>query len=751
MSKQSKRALACILVMMFAVTMFPCISFAESSTIKTGEDISKLSYRLYPGGSASKFVYGTLSSENGVYGKKTDDKVYKINSTAVVQSDGIYVEDPTKSLVKSADGGDIQMHNIATIGANKDFAIEFSFCFTDVVCSIGSYIRTSAYASASATARSNNNNSSFKITPTSASIGYQGSAVAADIGVGRWHNATLVFDIEQDSTLKPGTGKKYTHKLYIDGVPIDSDTVEYPIMNSFSLFRLHNATKNTQVYYDNLDIYAIDDASTFVPAEATKTVLSTTTDNYEIIEDTIAAPVNATVSDVKAAVSTSLKQGDDIRFYNSDYSAELSNEELAKGSKVVVASKRPGTNIENAFSYYTVDKWVYKFSGLNKGDTLISIGGNSSEFSEVVSEAGGLGGKTADDAYLKFTDASGRKYLQAGSNARKAYEFSLMLTDECDNSGVELETGIYVDGPDEFEAGNSRFTFSKSGVYHGTVKYADMPLNQWVNFAIVSPGGPVAGTEIKSDGQLIGYSEYDDTYEFYMNGEFLFEAHGTDVNHATGYGLRHNRFSGTSKEGTPSCYLDNIRCVSDKDGYNPKYDKKADVSIENLDTIANVINIAGSAKTVEQFKASVGEDDSYAIRVYSPNDILLLDNEEITEGSKVVIAANNTSEVERAYSYYTVRVIDNEYAFDTPLLSVKNGMAESNVKLYNYSGNEQVFYVYLATYYGGELVSVSETELKAESDAVAWVTPSMQCPQNHTAKLFVWASDRKTPELVSAK
>ncbi|MBQ4527047.1 MAG: hypothetical protein II998_03140 [Clostridia bacterium] len=184
----------------------------------------------------------------------------------------------------------------------------------------------------------------------------------------------------------------------------------------------------------------------------------------------------------------------------------------------------------------------------------------------------------------------------------------------------------------------------------------------------------------------------------------------------------------------------------------------SDDMIKVMDTTATV----GDVKTA--IAASVKDDE--AVRVYNSDYSAELGDDASAVGAKLVVAQTRTflqsvkvnavgaaTSLENNLTYYDI--VPDSYIFDEPTITVDSeaGTATGNVKLTNYTGDEQSFKVYLAVYEGHELVgiSIASSDFVADADKTEaeFTTPSLDFASGNVAKLFVWKADGITPELVS--
>ena len=388
-------------------------------------------------------------------------------------------------------------------------------------------------------------------------------------------------------------------------------------------------------------------------------------------------------------------------------------------------------------------------NGVNTGDEKIDTGGSSNKkYHKQEIESNGIGGKIAgNDSYIKVTDFSGNPYLNVSGGY--VHEISFLLTDECDDAGIDWQCRLK-DGSGSGTSTISKFRIKKGGLYFGNQKLVAIHPNQWMNFTAVAPKGGIEGTEITSGGEIIGYEEYDRSFELYANGELIYEE---TLPGATG-GIYASRFFGeTTSENVPSIYIDNVRTLAKGEDHNIAYDKEANISMEGLDDIGKTITLT-TKTTVADIINTIGISDEYNLRMYDNNGTQITDdNQIVADGYKLVVAATNGTNMERAYSYYEIRVMEEgDLAFDVPFINLDGSAVKGNVKVFNYSGEDAVYKVFLAVYNDDEFIGIADFEtLTAENGKATEFTTSgsYAFASGNTAKLFVWEADEITPKLTS--
>ncbi len=766
MMKLTKKFIAIMLTLVFALSMvLPMGVLAEDTVEYTGEQKIDF-YRGYPV-SSNKYTYGQLSYNlDGVFGKKASDKVYKLVSTGMVKIDNVWVPSSGATTVGLTGGGDIQLFDIHNPSANSDAAVEFSFCFTNETDEISAYIRGSGYKNASATSLANQNNSGLSITPTYAKLGYNNTGVEIDLGINRWHTAEIVFDTEQDPSVSTGSGNTYTHKLFIDGELIDSDTVSYPVLHDMTTFRLGNAAKDKTIYYDNLNAYSVSDASGYKTPNTTKTIL--TSENTEVVIDdnSILVSADATVETVTLAVKDSLHSGDEIRFYNMDYSKELEDSDKAINSQVVVASKRAVNQLENTYSYYTVIKNTINYG--NGTGTYFDADENTSfpekttsgnDHIAIINIKNNIAGKL-DDCY-EFIDANGKQYFSMPSPSKDEtktdiIEFNICIPSGC--HGLLTKISLWEDYTKSDRTvsnsgtGSSEFKFFNDGIYLGSNNIVPWNGDRWHHVAIKAPG--IVGSD--ADNGII----YDKKIEIYVDGILK---HDEDLSskYPNPFGIRYCQLHGlcpyndeTKTFDGVAAYIDNLRFTNDDLDDIILYNTKPNVvsDVYGIAEVGETITVMTAGTTLQEIIDSLEFDEDASVRVYSGGNLINDKTLVATNDMTIVVADTNGTRTERTYSYYDIRVVeDGEFAFDLPYIEKNGDSITSTVKLFNNTDSKKTYKVFIAVYSEGELIAINDVQtLEVEGRNNGDITTSaLTFASGNTAKLFVWEADEITPALTS--
>ncbi len=438
-----------------------------------------------------------------------------------------------------------------------------------------------------------------------------------------------------------------------------------------------------------------------------------------------------------------------------EWEISVSNAATLSGSTVLVTPKYTKEKATlTATLKFTYNEIVYESSksfGVtipeipvgNDGSTLLSkAGGSGTSYHSQVNESEGIGGKTSDDRYIKYTDALDNPYLQLGGGA--VLEASVLMTDECDDAGSYIESAIYLDDAKE-ETHYLSFVFEKDGIYITTseesTKVSEMPMNEWINFVAVAPTG------LNSDT-----GEYDHTWELYINGKCVYI--GT-IQSTTDIGFRYNRFRGRDPkieiaEGEShdpsnyktSIYIDNVSLIPVGNTYDPSIYNEAPLTmtVYDADKEGKIITLE-NAITVKALKDDIVTDEFTSVRVYDGEDNLLNDDTTLYDGCRVVLATTNQTSIERTYSYYEVRIADGKLLFNVPVLEVDaEGKVTTSITAHNYTGEDAQYKVYLAKYTDSTLTSVSPLTFTAEKGKATTDTSlTATLEKGETAKLFIWS------------
>ncbi len=372
----------------------------------------------------------------------------------------------------------------------------------------------------------------------------------------------------------------------------------------------------------------------------------------------------------------------------------------------------------------------------------------------------GISGKLESDYCYEIRDNEfnnqrfNAQMIASDYTLRDTLEFSICIPTGC--YGINTTFSLWKElNTEDHGTGSSDFSFYNDGVYLGSRKLFSWDGNKWHHVAVVAPG------IISSDASGI---TYDTNLRMYVDGVLRYIK---DINAETNaypapYGMRYCQIDGycpmedydtTTKEfSSVAGYLDNLRTTNDI--YVPQYNTKSSVVTNyDIDNNGETITVVTSGTTAGDVINSLTIDEDAVARMYDSEWDLLEDTAVVADGCTLVVADTNGTTSERSYAYYEIRVIETgEYAFDLPYITVENGRAKGNVKLFNYSGESKAYKVYLAVYSDGELVGldVENVDFAAEDKTTSiFATPEINFADDNTAKLFVWKNDGIKPELVA--
>ncbi len=719
--KLLKRPLSLIMTLIFALTLVQSVSFAEDkipesyqnpgsmpyvgsnvpncSLVYAGEENSVIKNwnsinpdRLY---NASELAYS-----DGTFGKRQSDMVYLIRDSSIttrtdadLTQHGSYIvatfTQPTE--------GDIRTH---------DFVVEYSFAMTDTSDQI--QVLTPMYQDYSlAAGGASKGSNGFRVTLSTTTVKFESTSIKLEkpLDLNKWYNACIVYDVEADSS---GTTKEesYVYKLFINSelyATYNCSTKyygpRYIRMGTSVVGNSSNTTPDNWVHYDNINAFPIELADNYVPDEPTASTLVNSDANIKIIEDTIDAPANYTVKNLKDAFTSSNPE-DVIRFYNSDYSALAGDTDPAKGTKVVIASD------ETTFAYYSVERWIYNYSDLNKGGTALPTGGNEDSYIAQAIEQNGLGGKAAGDNYIRYADSSGDPYINVdmspASGERDVFEMSVCVPEGA--NGISIAVAVFKDDttdrmsvPIRIESNCIRLDFSQTK----TVLQEWEP-GTWHNIAIETPESNSGGGE-------------DNRVRIYVDGALKREQAVT----TSRKGFRHIRITGDIDNiEQASAYFDNIRVYSGT--YEPKYDIKPVLQSSDYEINGdNVVFVTGPV-TVDELKESLvlGDEDT-VVRFYEDSAYLspMSDGDYLEDGNIIVAATKNGTDVERSYNYYTI--FKPKFTIDgmTSVNGVPDTLYNENDSLYasykfvnNTTDITYTVVMYAAQYKYGQLINLWRDE-----------------------------------------
>ena len=694
--KLFKKTFSIILTITLLFATMSTTVFAATSTTNdwlwTGDDTPTFRNGA-KSGTSTKYVT-TLNQIGGVYGKDSSDKVYEIFDTG-------------------SDHDLSQWGDFNLSGGNsvyKDYAVEFSFAFPSLDDSVG--FNTQVYVDYALSTYKTYGNF-FAIHSDYVWLANQKHTKDVNgndifFEAGKWYSVALVVDAENNQTKTNSASEpasSYTHKLYINGELFVSTTKTPPATfidkqpDTYRIYsdrtvRLGTNSKTATTYFDNVTIRDIDNAVTYTPADA---VLSTLTSNNSAITvsgKNISVSTGTTIGTLKQALVSS-GANDSIRFYNSDYTTELTDNDSATDINIVVATPRvyiESETRENTYSYYTTAKAYKTFDGVNLDASSIGTeieSGTQTLVNTVDSRYGKYDkvyefSSISDGSTSSTTGYHPQPFaLVAESNAgQRVLEFSLMLPEG--SRGIRFISHCWGCAHGGNKESSIAVTPTGVKVLYTTpnvIPY-EFDYNKWYNIALVIPG--------KTDSATCGKK-----LVAYVNGERIGETEYDEV-----LGIRRLRVTAVSTSDKKQVfgYLDNIR-LNDTEYANADYDIE-DSFTTSFDADVKADKFYIDARTlVSYIKASVSDiNEDTAVYVLDSEGNILGDSADVTDGCTLVIAAMNETASVRTVSYYDIENISGKFVIKTPLFVVNGGNASVVFDTINKTGAEKSIYSIIAVY-----------------------------------------------------
>lgn len=696
MLKTLKRSVALVMVFVFVLSLVPTVSFAVDAAkgdwLWTGDD--KPTYRNSKATSGNKIYYGAIEiGHDPVYGKSDGDKVYKVYDHATATHHSL------------ATSGDFTLQD--GVAAYKDCAMSFSFAFHDIDDAIG--MSFEYYSTLANLKNGTRAGITDFLTLNTTSNKFFGSTFDYNFEPKKWYNVCVVIDCENEQTYAnsdAAPAASYTHKLYVNGRCASTIVKTNQRMYDPCRLRLGNGGFGDIVYWDNVEIQEIPNALTYDPGDAKAATITSVQTGVDVIDNTIAAPEAMTIGELKNAISIS-SDASAVRIYNNDYSRQLTDSDLAKDANIVLASKRIGTDMENTYSYYSVEKWVKKYPGLNSGTTILSLNSTASSNQKMEVVTGNLGGKD-NDSYIMWCDSDGitERIVPIGNASAPGQRDVLEMSVYIPSGSNGFSFRNFLSDTAGTDATGFALWVKSDGIY---AKWSDpnpsricrIEPDKWHNIAIVTPAPYTDGS-----------NPAEKILEVYVNGKKY-----TANTNPTKSGFRYlwaKCFGNGSV--TPAVYFDNIRVYNGE--YAPEYDVTDNIEYKDIIDENNNIILKGKV-TVAELKSDIAKKEDTTIRVYESisSTNILPDSALIEDGCVVVAAAKNNAETERSYNYYTVKKVNNEVNVSTFV----NGSVDKfydeddtlsvSVQFNNYT-NDDTFNakVYTAQYKYGELINIWETD-----------------------------------------
>ncbi len=565
---------------------------------------------------------------DGVFGKSTSDKVYKIDLKGDCNVGAHYLQSAPSTT------------NTSTFELSLAMSEKLAFRLATAVYSASDKSSSVQHEFLDIT------DGTVKTRSIDALADDSKNKTLCTINTGEWINIAVV--VPGYTTEGKATKTVY---VYINGQ-------EYPVTFANDIYGVYyhrfalaqNLGEVTKTYYyDNIRTY---NASTAVynSNKDKKPVIDF--GNLKVSNGHITIDEGTTVADFKAKLSTTAE----IRVFDDNtYTNELSDEDYIGNDCVAVFAAKNFYTTERTYSYYTLSEATYEENDLRSGEKALTASpkllynGDGNTEPAVVTTVGGIFGKKAEDLAYKFdvkTGGTGWNYI--GSNSitldTRTMEISVALTK--DSPDLVLSAGL-------LKAAATNASLSTGELLHiryNTVVTGDHPAlatknqklcdiadNEWVTLAFV----------------IEGYNQKNGSAEnilVYVNGTEYKLPLSTDI-----FGTSYLRFAPSrSYDEVKTVYYDNIRIYDGStEVYDISKDKQPTVGLGDLDVFDGNINI-GEGITVEIFEAFL--DTRADVRVYK-SDLYteeLSDSDEMSGGNMVVFATRNSRTTERTYTYYTI-------------------------------------------------------------------------------------------------
>ena len=632
----------------------------------------------------------TVTIEQGTYGKKTGDMVYKV--------------------VGRGKDGAAGLKTSGVLGNAVAMAVEFSFMLP--TGSAGLAYGTTATKLSDTTYETNGYGAFFKIE-SGKSFG-----TSETIENNKWYNVAVQFDCDGGTTATAylngecvGTitmlmgGYTLSRNGYIQSLDDDVDTIYLDNVTGYvdtSVATDYSGTKAAKAFD------AAEYAASYVTAVSTGWKLDAT-------NKIIKAPRGATLSDLESDITTTNATTDVKRVYNSNFvEIEDENAEIIGSTLVLTAN-------EMTYSYYNIVEYDID-ENIKKGDSVDDISFSGTVAKEVES---GVYGKTSTDSAYKITqsktsaDKTGVLQSMVSGHRGKDYstvEFSFAMSD-IENSRLHVQPVMFKD----LESAASTATgvgiyLSSKGieVSTGTLQKAyPFKSGQWYNVALQIPTN--GGEEIA----------------IYINGEHVY-----DRTAETGrYGIRYLALNAETN-GTVF-YVDNINDYTE--AFNPERHTPATVAVDN-----GVVKNGKISMLTGTALSDITSESTYdALRMYDSTGAL---TENFDDAVTLVFASNNGRDYERTLTYYEKEVKD--VIVDYSLTSSTTGEGDEavtttklNSKLLSKTGATLIVAEYTGTGASRQLVSVQTPDAELNDSGVYEIaSDEITITAGNTYYIYVWDS-----------
>lgn len=704
-----KKALAFVLMATLVLTSMSFSVMAEALTdVNTSE--ATTGFTSNPGTKTEVTVV------TGVGGKKSTDSAFafKMKDSSLAAASANYVQ-PLGNLSDKS----------------KPNVYEMSFMLPNGSAGVNLPTQMWLYVNGSST----NSELTMSITPDGfAPAGnYSGVVAGTAFEYDKWYNLAIVF---------PYAGTENygeTMLVYVNG-DLKSEIKNYHYQNKYRYVQgirrirmspISGTNGTTYIYFDNLRQYA----GTYIPANDAAATLTPVQDGKvaTIANGRIGTTARLTADEL---ISNITKDDDtNLRVYSAN-GALLSGTDIVADNSVLVAAASNGTGMERTYSYYTVAKDAVHLPGILDGTSDIASGTQT-----LVNVVDGTFGKT-DKVYAFssvgnaiLTSTAGYHpepfaIVQAADASQKMLELSFMLPQGSTGFGLtahQWQGGYSTSNPEHtirVSASGIRIDYESPTVFNYNFDY-----NKWYNIAIALPG--------KTDSE-----SYGNRATLYVNGENVGSFAMMDTT-----GIRRLRIHALTSSDTANtfAYIDNLRMV-DSVYNNVAYDAEDIITPSGFDVDAKKDKFYITADTtVSAVKSSISDiNEDTEIIVLNANGEKLADNDTVTVGCTVVVAAKNGTDHVRTLSYYTVENIAEKFVIKTPVYSGEERTVNASFDTINNTGAPASVSAIMALYdYDGSLKKVTPvvctTDANRKGSFADGITMTADDDDDYI-KFMIWAS-----------
>lgn len=536
-----------------------------------------------------------------------------------------------------------------------------------------------------------------------------------EIEVGYWH--TLVIQYE-DRSASDGL---QTGAYYIDGECIKSNDKSLDIYG-YRNIGFGPASSEHPVLFDNIynwygrkgeaSASNVPDINRRTPSDIT--LLS---DGYTLSNNTLTVPYGATVADMLGSINTTDGTDDVIRVYkDSSMTSSAENSDSAKGTTVVIAAKN-GTDVEQAYSYYTVEEAEADPDVLKgKSAADISLTENDGDNLSVVSaEPGNYGKLNTDSVYKVTNNISGARVSVVNSLRGNTFaksktgviEFSFCLPENSSGFKTNYSNGYTSDS----NVGLYGLTVNNDGIKIGSNHFYTKSIksNTWYNMAI----------EISTTGT--------DEFNIYLNGELIFDDNGGSS--TEWYGFRTFFIIPVAANGE-TLYLDNISHSESFTNTN----QAAKISGEKMAARGGKLYALNGASATD---ITLGTNE--ALRIYNSDWTLA---ESLADAEIAVVATTNGRSMERAYTYYDVELSDCVIDYN---ITTSDDNETLDASVYSNTPASLILAHYTTEGSAKTLEGVSSIDAAVDNNGVYVATiPASALNPAYSYTLFAWSDTDNT-------